>query len=309
MRESQPSDITDPEHDIDEPEDPFGGHPPPDVLPPDVDDAAPGIEDPGEEDLVDDDTEDPALPEDLDPDLEMPPGDTEPEPDLEPSDPAEGDPIESDDGVANEIPAFDMEIAPMVPDGAIGAGTPDEASPSPSAPGVSSPSEDQDPAAAPNCDEVSCQAEAAVAASAFGEPQMVPEQFDSAQCTSGGDAGTGDCICARVTGDVALSSAVPEACSVVGRLGECLYSVAEYPGCAPDTDECSQVCAEVWAREIADAERTLEVGVQSSWCGETSNDCGYVLVVEAQCLLGPALTAVDCSLSPEELSAGGAPVP
>lgn len=150
------------------------------------------------------------------------------------------------------------------------------------------------------CDPMACLAEAEAVAASLSGPMMPPAAYTSAIC--GDDQGASVCSCEGNGETVHLSTGNGAECSVSGRFEACLFDSSEFMGCQPEGDECTAVCAQVFERLTEDAAREVDVSVRGASCAST-DQCLFVLAADTQCLLGPDLTTVDCSLSDEELLA------
>jgi hypothetical protein len=109
------------------------------------------------------------------------------------------------------------------------------------------------------------------------------------------------CYCQGPAGGIMLQPGLGQTCLLSGRVFQCLYTEAEFPGCdpaAPDTS-CAAICADVDRRFNQDLATPAAATLQASRC--TPGACHCVVKTSDQCHLWPWSTPYDCTLPLEEI--------
>lgn len=144
------------------------------------------------------------------------------------------------------------------------------------------------------CDPALCASLASEVAASLGAARTAPLPFSTATCVESNGGTACDC-----DGRVQVTST---GCALSDRIGACLYSQNDFPGCQLGNDsECRAVCDEIHTREVADAALAFSVEVRASACVDTV--CRYVLTADDSCYTAEPLSKVDCARSDADLLA------
>jgi hypothetical protein len=109
------------------------------------------------------------------------------------------------------------------------------------------------------------------------------------------------CECSVDQSSFAGVAGGPGDCAIYGRALQCLYSTAEFGGCDPGAAEpCASVCADLHARQVADARTKHDAQVHGAVC-DAPSACICVVKIEGSCHVWNDSRSYDCALSAPEI--------